>query len=208
MIRNRQFMMGLGAGLIAGALLLQLMMIGQGTGKLRTKAEVEQAAALLNLKVVEAEQELLTEEEWKKEREGEGTAGEQQADPPKQPKTPDAPGTPEQPVQPESSKKPETSKAPEASKPPGETAAPKTETPVKPQAPQKTTVTYKISAGSTLSGVAEGLEKSGVIADKTAFLKEAKSKKINTKIRTGTFTFELGEEIGSIISKITAAPAK
>ncbi|WP_334072957.1 MULTISPECIES: hypothetical protein [Paenibacillus] len=205
MIRNRQFMLGLGAGLIAGALLLQLMMIGQGTGKLQTRAQIEQAAALLNLKVVAADRELLTEEEWKEKQEG---AGGQEANPAKEPKAPNVPGTPKPPGKPETSKTPDTSKVPAASKTPVEAATPKTEAPVKPQSPQKTTVTYKISSGSTLSGVAEGLEKAGVIPDKSAFLKEAKSKKINTKIRTGTFTFEPGEDITSIISKITSAPAE
>ena len=33
MIRNRTFMMGLGLGLLLGALLLQLMILGQGTGR-------------------------------------------------------------------------------------------------------------------------------------------------------------------------------
>ncbi|MDU4698679.1 MAG: hypothetical protein E6Y08_22940, partial [Paenibacillus sp.] len=65
MMKNRQFMLGLGCGLIAGALLLQLMLIGQGGNKeLYTKEQIERAAVLAGLKVVEADQELLTEEEW------------------------------------------------------------------------------------------------------------------------------------------------
>lgn len=65
-------------------------------------------------------------------------------------------------------------------------------------------MTYKISHGSTLTGVAEGLLKAGVISDKEAFLQAAKDKKINYKVRTGTFTFEQGEDFSSIISKISS----
>ncbi|MNI77575.1 YceG-like family protein [compost metagenome] len=63
---------------------------------------------------------------------------------------------------------------------------------------------YKVVSGSTLTGIAEGLEKSGVISDKEAFIKRAKAKKINTKIQTGTYNFEVGEDFNSIIKKLTA----
>ncbi|WP_410769227.1 hypothetical protein [Fontibacillus sp. BL9] len=200
MIRNRQFMTGLGIGLIVGALLLQVMLIGQGqAGKLKTREQVEQAAAALNLKVVETNQELLTEEEWKAKSEEteqpeEGEAG--GINETKDPDDPEAPDTPAAPADPEDSD------------PSGSLAVPETATPESPKEPDKGSVKYKIAYGSTLTGVAEGLHKAGVISDKEAFLKQAKAKHINTKVRTGTFTFEVGEDYNSIISKISPGTGK
>ncbi|RCX21279.1 hypothetical protein DFP94_10225 [Fontibacillus phaseoli] len=200
MIRNRQFMTGLGIGLIVGALLLQVMLIGQGqAGKLKTKEQVEQAAASLNLKVVERNQELLTEEEWRARSEealpGEGET-EGGLNETKVPADPEAPNTPTAPAD------------PEKSDPSGSLAVPETTTPESPKEPDKGSVKYKIAYGSTLTGVAEGLLQAGVISDKEAFLKQAKAKHINKKVRTGTFTFEVGEEYNSIISKISPGSGK
>ncbi|WP_068786023.1 hypothetical protein [Paenibacillus phocaensis] len=184
MMKNRQFMLGLGCGLIAGALLLQLMLIGQGGNKeLHTKEQIERAAILAGLKVVEVDQELLTEEEW---RERSGQASGTSAD-----GAGDTPATPDDPVQPEVPKTPETPVTPQA------------EGGNQPTSPQPTTVEYKIVGGTTLEGVAQGLEQAGVIADKSSFLKTAVSKKINYKVRAGTYTFEVGEDFDSIISKIS-----
>lgn len=195
MIRNRQFMTGLGIGLIVGALLLQIMMIGQGpNGKLQTKEQIEQAAAALNLKVVSADQELLTEEEWQEKAEQEQAGLDEgiKSENPVDPSNPDAPNTPGAPDDPD---------LPGGK---GAVSVPETTSPASPKEPDKATVTYKISHGSTLTGVAEGLLKAGVISDKEAFLQAAKDKKINYKVRTGTFTFEQGEDFGSIISKISS----
>lgn len=192
MIRNRQFMFGLGFGLIAGALLLQLMMFGQmQTGKLKTKEQVEQAAAALQLKVVPADQELLTEAEWRAKTEEEGA----------QQETTNTTNTPESPQTPES---PNNSEQPNAGN------VPESSAPSNPEQPENKPVSieYKIVSGSTLSGVAEGLLQAGVISDKDAFLKRAKDKKINYKVRTGTFAFEIGEDYDSIIAKISPGSAK
>lgn len=51
MMKNRFFMLGLGIGLIAGALLLQLMIAGRGAPL--TKEELIRQAASLNLTVVD-----------------------------------------------------------------------------------------------------------------------------------------------------------
>lgn len=192
MIRNRQFMFGLGIGLIAGALLLQFMMIGQmQTGKLKTKEQVEQAAAALQLKVVPADQQLLTEDEWRAKAEEEGSGQTTEGNP----NTPDTPVTPESP---QNTEEPDPGSVPESS------------APSNPDQPvnEPVSVKYKIVAGSTLTGVAEGLLQAGVINDKDAFLKRAKDKKINYKVRTGTFTFEIGEDYDSIIGKISPGSAK
>lgn len=198
MIKNRHFMLGLGFGLIIGALLLQLMMIGQRTvGGLYTKEEVQKAATRIGLKVVETDQELLTKEEWQA-KEKDGSGGQSGAEPketenPSTPSDPKKPATPVKPTQPSS----------KGSKPAAKAEPSGASTPTAPEKPKATSVEYKIAYGSTLAGVAEGLYESGVIKDKDAFLQEAKSKKINYKVRTGTYSFKVGEEFSSIISKIS-----
>ncbi|MGG6311150.1 hypothetical protein [Paenibacillus macerans] len=198
MMKNRHFMLGLGCGLIAGALLLQVMLIGQGSGKaLYTKEQIQQAAEQVGLKVVEGDQELLTEQEWL-ERSGQetglpddGAAG--QPSSPASPQQPDKPKTPDSPAQPDNGE----------GKPISDANTGKTNSPREPAEPQPVAVEYKIVDGTTLNGVAEGLQLAGVIADKEAFLKTAVAKKINYKVRAGTYTFREGEDYDSIISKIT-----
>lgn len=195
MIKNRHFMLGLGFGLIIGALLLQLMMIGQRTaGGLYTKEEVQKAATRIGLKVVETNQELLTKEEWQaKEKDHKGDLKSEEAQSPSTPSDPKKPATPVKPTQPSS----KVSKPAAKAKPSG------LSTPASPEKPKAASVEYKIAYGSTLAGVAEGLYETGVIKDKDAFLQEAKSKKINSKVRTGTYSFSVGEDFSSIISKIS-----
>ncbi|WP_178021845.1 hypothetical protein [uncultured Paenibacillus sp.] len=198
MIKNRQFMLGLGCGLIVGALLLQLMLIGQGGSKeLYTKEQIERAAVLAGLKVVEADQELFTEEEWL-ERSGQasGTSDDEAGN------TSQTPVVPEQPTAPAAPETPDTPVTDDGQAVPGAKAG-ETNGPVTPDSPQSATVEYRIVGGTTLEGVAQGLEQAGVIADKEAFLKTALAKKINYKVRAGTYTFEAGEDFDSIISKIS-----
>lgn len=201
MIRNRHFMTGIGIGLILGALLLQVMLIGQGqTGKLQTREQIEQAAAFLDLKVIDNDQELLTEEEWEAQKSEEHGDGDQSTEP----KTPESPDPPAIPSTPDSVNPSE----PEASDRPDPAGVHDTTAPTSPQEPSTASVEYKIASGSTLSQVADGLLQAGVISDKEAFLKEAQAKKINYKVRAGTFTFELGEKYDSIISKISPGTAQ
>ncbi|MGP0583769.1 hypothetical protein [Paenibacillus timonensis] len=198
MMKNRQFMLGLGCGLIAGALLLQLMLIGQGNNKeLYTREQIERAAVTAGLKVVEVDQELLTEEEWQ-ERSGQASDMSENG-------TGNSPVTPVDPAKPNSPTAPDTPNNSEASDGQALSGAKTGETnqPVDPESPQPATVEYKIVGGTTLEGVAQGLEQAGVIADKSAFLKTAVSKKINYKVRAGTYRFQVGEDFDSIISKIS-----
>ncbi|MGV2788477.1 hypothetical protein GNF98_22960, partial [Clostridium perfringens] len=75
MIKNRTFMMGLGSGLVIGAVLLQLMWIGQGTAASETqeltKEQLMAAAEALDMQVVEGSDELMTAEQWEEKRLGE-----------------------------------------------------------------------------------------------------------------------------------------
>ncbi|MDQ0090595.1 hypothetical protein J2T12_004018 [Paenibacillus anaericanus] len=199
MIKNRHFMLGLGIGLIIGALLLQIMMIGQGSYKaLTTVKEVQQAAAELNLKVVDNKVELLTEDEWRAKYPEDvlsnGDVEKGSTEDPVQPSSPDSPATPDSPVEPKTETDSSSIKKEEEIQ---------IDTPKSPEVPEPVVVEYRIRSGATLAGVASGLKKAGVISDETAFIKKASAKGINRKLQVGTYKFTKEEDFNSIISKIT-----
>ncbi|MFE0554623.1 endolytic transglycosylase MltG [Paenibacillus sp. NPDC058910] len=201
MIKNRTFMMGLGSGLVIGAVLLQLMWIGQGTAASETqeltKEQLMAAAEALDMQVVEGSDELMTAEQWEEKRLGE-SAGESEegANPARKTET-DKPEAPQQPEKPEAGvdkKQESTLKVTDPAKP---------KTPAKAEAPIK----VNIPAGNNLSDVANSLLRAGVIDNKQAFINKATEKKINTMIQSGTYSFTAGESYNSIITKITAKPS-
>ncbi|MFB5266599.1 peptidase [Paenibacillus enshidis] len=200
MIKNRTFMLGMGTGLILGALLLQLAMIGQGKSngsaapRELTREQVEAEAQRLGLQVNDSDESLMTEEEWRQKVIDEGS------------QTPEAPTAPKSTA---AVSEPKAPQRPQTDNP--ETAAPQTGTgmaqaPEQPAAPQAPPIRYRITPGSSLLNVAEGLQKAGVIEDADAFQKAANEHKINTKIRSGTYSFREGETFSSIITKITTPP--
>lgn len=195
-------MLGLGIGLIVGALMLQIMNMGQGAiNGLLTKEAVVKAGEELGLKVVEGDSKLLTEEEWKQleqQEKEEGAAGEDNS---KEPTAPTAPKSPDSPnnsatndkaVTPSTPSKPETTNA----------TVDKVKTPTAPTNPTAKEIKFTIAKGDYLSDVASGLEKAGVISSADEFQKEAVKKKANYKIKIGNYSFTAGEEYSSIISKI------
>ncbi|WP_179032193.1 endolytic transglycosylase MltG [Paenibacillus kribbensis] len=214
MIKNRSFMLGMGTGLVTGALLLQLAMIGQGQSqpssidpKNMTREQLEKAAAGLNLQISDPSDPKMTEEEWRNKVIKEGS------------KTPTAPQKAKPAQTPSTPKAPANSTPSAASKPAASTSIPKkpdkpqvkesgTETtPAIPKQPAAPQVQYSIASGSNLRSVASGLEKAGVVSDANAFEAAANAQKINTKIRTGTYQFVKGEDFSSIITKITKKPS-
>ncbi|ANA83143.1 hypothetical protein C7121_17375 [Paenibacillus glucanolyticus] len=198
MIKNRTFMMGLGSGLVVGAILLQLMWIGQGStasdAKDLTKEQLMAAAEALDMQVIEHSEELLTADQWEEKKLSERSSETEGSDKAKEIGT-KQPDLPEQPEKPEADGKEQKPK--EVNKP----AEPKT--PVKANAPIK----VNIRAGNNLSDVASHLLSAGVIDNKQAFINKATEKKINTSIQSGTYSFTAGESYNSIITKITAKPS-
>ncbi|GIO36133.1 hypothetical protein J41TS12_09940 [Paenibacillus antibioticophila] len=196
MIRNRSFMLGLGVGLIAGALLLQLMLLGQGSfSRAQTREEVERAAALLDLKVVEEHEELMTKEEWKAQEQL-GSELEPEGDAPSVtfPDSPDLPDSPDSPSSPSADDENDGTSSEESGF-------------MEDLANQGSYIEYKIAGGMTLSGVADGLLQAGVISDKDEFLKQATARKINYTVRAGTYQFLAGEDYASIIKKLSPSKA-
>ncbi|GAA0134178.1 hypothetical protein YSY43_10180 [Paenibacillus sp. YSY-4.3] len=215
MFRNRNFMLGLGIGLIVGAFLLQIMNIGQGQqSKPVTVEQIQQAAEKLRLKVVSEDERLLTEEEWKAEMEkkAEEEAAAQEPAQPKQPETPDKPAVPQEPQSDGGGASGSSTTSKSEATVPTAPEQPETKAPAKAESgsvntPEPVTVKYKIAYGDSLTAVADGLQKAGVISSSEAFIKEASKRGINTKIRTGTYSFQIGEKYSSIITKITAKPS-
>ncbi|GIP21455.1 endolytic transglycosylase MltG [Paenibacillus sp. J22TS3] len=209
-MKNRTFLLGLGVGLIAGALLLQIMLIGQGTAssQLLTAQQVKEAAQRFNLKVYDEAEKVYTAQEWEAKPK-EAKPGEQTSPETKKPVEPKAPSSTTDPAKPDSASAPKEPAAPDGvDKSSTAPDTPKTTTPKQTEAPKKPeTISFKISSGDTLSKVADNLKKSGIIDDKSAFIQKAVDKKSNYRLQTGTYSFEEGESAASIISKITSKPS-
>ncbi|WP_144933105.1 endolytic transglycosylase MltG [Paenibacillus sp. 32O-W] len=64
-------------------------------------------------------------------------------------------------------------------------------------------VDVQIKAGMLASDVAELLSEAGIVADKDAFESRLKEQKRTPKIRSGVYSFAPGEDMDSVIEKIT-----
>lgn len=205
MIKNRSFMFGLGTGLIAGALLLQMMITG-GAAPL-SKEKLIKEAAKLNLTVTDPS---ATPTATRNTGEtGEGTEGSgkeetaaavvpsatQSAAPASPASTPQAavePSAAAAPSEPATPSKPASEKKP--------SSAPVT--PATPEVAVNGSISVTIPTGSTLTETADLLVKAGVITDKNKFLQTAVSRKANTKIQNGRYSFTKGESNNVIIDKL------
>lgn len=198
-MKNAKFMLGLGVGLILGALLLQIMNMGQGAVNANLgKDEVIEAAKRLGLKIVEPTEKLLTEEEWKQQSETEekqNNNSQKDTDATnKDTNTSTAPETPKT--------KTTTPQAPTTPTTPTTAQVDQTQKPASANSPTAKEIKFTIAKGDFLSDVSSGLEKAGVISSAKEFQKEAVAKKVNYKLKIGTYSFTAGEEYSSIISKI------
>lgn len=213
MIKNRSFLFGLGSGLIAGALLLQLMISG-GAAPL-TKDQVLQGAARFNLTVTDEASEPPVDETQKDIVDPNGdSVGATTESPdvttpsepviaaspspvvsPEEPDSTDKANSPAEPAEPSAPAKGDVEK-PKVSSPPS-AAVPKVQ-----EVTQNQLITVHIPNGSTLNETANILADAGAIKDKNLFLKTAKERKINTIIQYGTYSFDDDEKIDSIIDKL------
>ncbi|HEY2491371.1 MAG TPA: hypothetical protein VGI33_00320 [Paenibacillus sp.] len=214
MIKDRFFMTGLGAGLVIGALLLALMGKAEGlatndksTTPL-TKEQIVEQAEVLDLKVVDSSEELLTEAEWTEvmveksgKLQGGPTEEPKQSNPAVEPANPGEPIAPAKTSSEDSKTTKPTVKAPTT---PSKSAA------ITPTAKPKSSevIPFRIKGGSNLTEIAKGLKKAGVITNSEQFIKEATSQKVNRKLREGTYTFTEEDTHKSIITKITTKPSR
>ncbi|MDR6722294.1 anti-sigma28 factor (negative regulator of flagellin synthesis) [Paenibacillus amylolyticus] len=205
---KRSLWIGLGSGMIVGAVLLQLATVGQNalsdnaldTDQVvadLTKEQLEVAAKNLDMRIVDSDEELFTETEWaqKKTQESSELQG-TTAEPPKDTGTVETPSIPANPEKPASTDKQTQVNQPKSTEP---------STPV---TPKGATVSFKVRSGNSLAMVAENLEKSGIVNDAEAFIQAGRVERINTKIQVGTYALEKGESFKSIIAKITKEPSR
>ncbi|RAW16996.1 endolytic transglycosylase MltG [Paenibacillus taichungensis] len=207
---KRSLWIGLGSGMIVGAVLLQLATVGQNalsesnldpelaTANL-TMEQLEAAAKSMDMKLVASDDELFTEAEWvaKKKQESSELQG----------KTATAPEVAESAVKPEQPDDPKQPATNESDKQ-DEVDQPKTTEPSTPNSPEAAaTVTFKVRSGNSLAIVAGNLEKAGIVESAEAFIKAGRAERINTKIQVGTYDLEKGESFKSIIAKITKEPS-
>ncbi|MFE6073257.1 hypothetical protein ACFVQB_02145 [Paenibacillus sp. NPDC057886] len=207
---KRSLWIGLGSGMIVGAVLLQLATVGQNalsesnldpelaTANL-TKEQLEAAAKSMDMKLVASDDELFTEAEWveKKKQESSELQG-------KTATAPEAAESAVKPEQPDNPKQPVTNESDKQN----EVNQPKTTEPSTPNSPKAAaTVSFKVRSGNSLAIVAGNLEKAGVVDSAQAFIKAGRAERINTKIQVGTYDLEKGESFKSIIAKITKEPS-
>ncbi|MNO59504.1 YceG-like family protein [compost metagenome] len=212
MIKNRSFMLGLGSGLIIGALLLQLMLSG-GAAPM-TKEQLLKEAAKLNLTVTDKAADVpATEGEEVQQNADPAAAGDTAATAPAGSAQPSASPKASPAASPKAASQPTDAKSPAK---PTTPAAPTTTSAVKPKvtaSPIKAPstpdpvaaggISVKIPTGITLSETADLLAEAGVVKDKAEFLRSAISRKANTKIQYGGYNFTKGESNDSIIDKLT-----
>lgn len=205
---KRSLWIGLGSGMIIGAILLQLATVGQNAlsdsaldsdqvAADLTKEQLEAAAKNLDMRLVDSDEELFTEAEWvlKKKQESSELQG-TTAEPPKETETAETPSIPTNPEKPTSTDKQTQVNQPKSTEP---------STPV---TPKGATVSFKVRSGNSLAMVAENLEKSGIVDDAEAFIQAGRAERINKKIQVGTYALEKGESFKSIIAKITKEPSR
>ncbi|WP_405156314.1 hypothetical protein [Paenibacillus sp. FSL K6-0108] len=207
---KRSLWIGIGSGMIVGAVLLQLATVGQNalsesnldadlaTANL-TKEQLEAAAKSMDMRVVASDDVLYTEAEWvaKKKQESSELQG-------KTATAPEATESAVKPEQPDIPKQPVTNDSDKQN----EVNQPKTSEPSTPSSPKATdTVSFKVRSGNSLAIVAGNLEKAGIVDSAQAFIQAGRAERINTKIQVGTYDLQKGESFKSIIAKITKEPS-
>lgn len=207
MIRNRYFMLGLGVGLIAGALLLQLMIAGKAAPM--SREELVREAARLNMTVVDPAAEADAQATAMPEEGAPGASaegGEQpatEAEPAPASPTPAPAATPKAAAAPSAAASPGLPSAP--AKPQSSPVGGGTQAPAAPESPgaaANETISIRIPTGINLAQTADVLAEAGVIQDKDKFLQAANSRKVNKIIQYGSYSFAKGESINSIIDKL------
>lgn len=83
-------------------------------------------------------------------------------------------------------------------------AAARAEEAAKVQAPQE--ITVFITEGMSASNVSDYLFRSGVVSDKQAFEDALRSNQLNTKIRSGLYSFGVNHNIQDVVSRLTTVP--
>ncbi|SET42796.1 hypothetical protein [Paenibacillus sp. NFR01] len=199
-MKNRSFWLGLGTGLIAGAVLLQLMLAG-GAAPL-SKEELQRQAARLGLTVTGP---AATEAPA---GEADGATPAPSGQPPAE-ASPQASATAAPSPAASPAAEPSAAASPAAPSAPAQPAASAgTVTPAKPPAapatpdPAAGTVSVRIPYGSTLTETARILDEAGLIDGTEAFLSAAQDRKVNKIIQYGSYSFPKDATINDMIDRL------
>jgi len=221
--KERRFLVGFGAGIIVGGLLLQLMLTGQqgpsnlmNSGeRIYTEQEVEQLIEKAKEEAVAGQGD---EQPSIEEGAADGTATVKPSAPekPSAPSAPadsadlanaDTPSGPQKPNQPatgqaEQSKEPDTGQVEQPGQP-GQPVAP--ERPDAPDAPaDEAPVVIRIEPGMNLTQTARMLADNGIITSSDAFI--AKMKKDKKLVRAGFFAFSGQPTLQQTVDTLTGQP--
>ncbi|PWW06425.1 hypothetical protein DFQ01_103328 [Paenibacillus cellulosilyticus] len=192
MFKDRRFLSGLGAGIVAGALLLQLMTMGQQSASLPDSEQSDQP-----MYSEQEVQEMIekAKADAKAEADTNAAAGEQASTEGEQVKTPEAPEAPKQPEDAKAAVQPEQPSSPVADAAAEEEA-------------QSTTVekqvVIRIQPGANLTSTAKILSDNGLITSQSKFISKMKSDK--KLVRAGYFAFKGEPTLDEVITTLTSKP--
>ncbi|OPA77623.1 hypothetical protein BVG16_14350 [Paenibacillus selenitireducens] len=193
MFKNRNFLLGLGIGLISGGILLQLMLIGtsgQAASNISndldslTDAQLESYAAKLDMQVYPKETKLYTEQELQEklvQQETKLKASQKPVEQPAAAKNAESKSD-SSPAKEESDSK--VSKESNDTKDTKETS-------------------LRITSGVTLTQVSKELKRLGLISSVTDFVSYGKKKNITANLQTGTYVFVGTPTYAEIAARIT-----
>lgn len=196
-MRNRHLMMGIGIGLIVGALLLQLMNVARNPSAetIYSEEQVRSAAEDLGLKVYDGAEQVYTEQEWKEQEQKAAGAAAPAA-------VPEPSKSSSQAGQAGSSDHSAQSPAPTKDSDSAGTAKPEDTSGPKASAAPSDVVKLRIAPGASLTDVASQLKKASVISDEDSFVIDGKAWGLTKIIQPGVYSFSKGESFASIAAKL------
>ncbi len=225
MIKNRSLMIGIGIGIILGAVLLQLVNIGKGqtmlSGAQLTPEQIQQAAQAQNMQVYTADQKVYTKEQWQelvkqeeeKKKQSQQSGQQSTTKEPEETKQPTSPESPEQPST--SGMKSSTSSSTQSSANGTQSgsASGTVNTPSQPTTPTTTTKNtasantsgnwFTVSSGQMLNDIAFNLKKQGLIKSQGDFINRASQLNVNKKLQVGSYQISSGQSYDDILRTLS-----
>ncbi|WP_374019884.1 hypothetical protein ABU162_09655 [Paenibacillus thiaminolyticus] len=184
MFKDRRFLIGLGAGMMIGSLLLQLTLVGERAAEPLTEAELRREAERAGYELIPH---------------GALADGTAEGGDAAQPPTPASSGTPSQE---EGAEKKAADGSGQAAKP-GSSAA-KKEDPPPTQVKQEARI--KVAYGSGSRDIAKQLADAGIVESAEEFERYVAKQKKQGKLRTGTFLFPVPSTMEEALRILTSKP--
>ncbi len=225
MIKNRSLMIGIGIGIILGAVLLQLVNIGKGqtmlSGAQLTPEQIQQAAQAQNMQVYTADQKVYTKEQWQelvkqeeeKKKQSQQSGQQITTKEPEETKQPTSPESPEQPSTSGTKSSTSSSTQSSANGTQSGSASGTVNTPSQPTTPTTTTKNtasantsgnwFTVSSGQMLNDIAFNLKKQGLIKSQGDFINRASQLNVNKKLQVGSYQISSGQSYDDILRTLS-----